>query len=55
MTPRKSGRDADGIAITEADHQMKCPGCGQGFDMRDLGQVLTHVHAELSEKNASRA
>jgi hypothetical protein len=33
----KSGRDADGIAKTESDHFMKCPGCGQRFDMRDLG------------------
>jgi hypothetical protein len=23
---------------------MKCPACGRGFDMRDLGQVLEHVH-----------
>jgi hypothetical protein len=23
---------------------MKCPCCGQWFDMRDLGQVLAHVH-----------
>ncbi|SDR64221.1 hypothetical protein SAMN05519103_09540 [Rhizobiales bacterium GAS113] len=23
---------------------MKCPGCGQCFDMRDLGQMLAHVH-----------
>jgi CRISPR/Cas system type I-B associated protein Csh2 (Cas7 group RAMP superfamily) len=38
------GRDADGIAQTEADHHMQCPGCGQWFDMRDLGQVLAHVH-----------
>ena len=34
----------DGAAETEADHFMKCPGCGQWFDMRDLGQVLAHVH-----------
>jgi hypothetical protein len=40
----KPGRDADGIAKTEADHHMKCPGCGQWFDMRDLGRVLAHVH-----------
>jgi hypothetical protein len=32
------GYDPDGIARTEADHFMKCPGCGQWFDMRDLGQ-----------------
>ena len=36
------GTDADGIATSEADHHMKCPGCGQWFDMRDLGQVLSH-------------
>jgi hypothetical protein len=23
---------------------MKCPGCGQWFDMRDLAQVFSHVH-----------
>ena len=47
-----TGRDADGIAKTEADHFMKCPGCGQWFDMRDLGQLLVHVHdaeIEISE------
>jgi uncharacterized C2H2 Zn-finger protein len=40
----KPGRDADGIAQTEADHFMKCPGCGQWFDMRDLSQVCEHIH-----------
>jgi uncharacterized C2H2 Zn-finger protein len=34
----KPGVDADGVAQTEADHFMKCPGCGQWFDMRTLGQ-----------------
>jgi CRISPR/Cas system type I-B associated protein Csh2 (Cas7 group RAMP superfamily) len=44
------GRDADGIAQTEADHFMKCPACGRWFDLRDLGQVLAHVHdAEIGE------
>jgi hypothetical protein len=48
----KPGDDADGIAQTEADHFMKCPDCGQWFDMRDLAQVLAHVHGaeiEISE------
>ena len=40
----KPDRDADGIAQSEADHHMKCPGCGLAFDMRDLGQALAHVH-----------
>jgi hypothetical protein len=46
------GVDADGIVETEADHFIKCPGCGEWFDMRDLGQVLAHVHdqeIEISE------
>jgi hypothetical protein len=30
----------------ESDHHMKCPGCGGWFDMRDLAQVLAHVHGE---------
>jgi hypothetical protein len=38
------GHDPDGVAETEADHFMKCPGCEQWFDMRDLGQLLAHVH-----------
>jgi hypothetical protein len=23
---------------------MKCPGCGRGFDMCDLGEVVEHIH-----------
>ena len=38
------GFDPDGMAETEADHFMKCPGCGEWFDMRDLDQLLAHVH-----------
>jgi hypothetical protein len=26
------------------EHFMECPGCREWFDMRDLGQVLAHVH-----------
>ena len=39
-----TGKDADGIAETEADHLMQCPGCGQWFDMRNLSEVIEHVH-----------
>jgi hypothetical protein len=35
------GIDADGVAVTEADHFMKCR---QWFNMRDLGQAIEHVH-----------
>jgi hypothetical protein len=37
----KPGQDVNGIARTEADHHMKCPACGQWFDMRDLGLPLS--------------
>ena len=47
-----TGSDVDGVAKHDADHFMKCPGRGQWFDMRDLGQVIEHVHdaeIEISE------
>jgi hypothetical protein len=34
----------DDIAQAEADHFMKCPGCGEWFDLRHLGQMLPHIH-----------
>jgi hypothetical protein len=50
-----AGVDADGVAQKESDHFMKCPGCSQWFDMRDLGQVIEHVHdAERLSKDRSR-
>ena len=45
----KSGIDADGIATTEADHFGNCPVCGALVDMRDLGQVLAHIHGAVIE------
>jgi hypothetical protein len=38
------GFDPDGVAETETDHFMKCPGCGEWFDMRELDQLLKLVH-----------
>jgi hypothetical protein len=46
----KPGTDADGIAELEADHHLKCPGCGEWFDMRDLDQVAKHIHDGDFEK-----
>jgi hypothetical protein len=40
------------IAQTETDHFGNCPVCGALVDMRDLAQVLAHVHGveiEISE------
>ena len=51
--PRNNGIDADGVTETEADHFDKCPACGQWFDMRDLGEVLAHVHGADIEIGAT--
>jgi hypothetical protein len=44
VTPCNNGYDADGLAETEADHFGLCPDCGALVDMRDLRQVIAHVH-----------
>jgi hypothetical protein len=52
--PRNRGIDADGIGETEADHFGNCPVCGALIDMRDLGQILAHMHdaeIEVGEGN----
>jgi hypothetical protein len=38
----KLGRDADGLAQTEADHFGKSPVCDALVDMRYLAQVMAH-------------
>jgi hypothetical protein len=38
------GIDPDFTAETEADHFGNCPVRGAYIDMRDLAQVLAHVH-----------
>ena len=45
----RPGRDADGVAQTEADHYAKCPGCGEWIDMRDLRQLFEHIHDASDE------
>jgi hypothetical protein len=47
--PLPDGREPDGVAQTEADHFGNCPVCGAFIDMRDLGQVLAHVHDQEIE------
>jgi len=29
---------------SEAEHFIRCTICGETFDMRDLGQVIEHLH-----------
>ena len=49
---RYRGRDADGVAQSEADQLMGCPGCGW-FDMRDLGEVLEHIPRRVGLRTES--
>jgi len=46
---RNTGIDADGIAEAEADHFGNRPVCGAYLDMRDLGQLLAHIHDQEIE------
>jgi hypothetical protein len=41
--------DPDGTAESEADHFGNCPVCGALLDMRDLAQMLAHVHDQEIE------
>jgi hypothetical protein len=36
--------DVDRIAETESDHFIKCPVGSQWFDIRNLAQVVAHIH-----------
>ena len=40
----KPGRDPDSVAQNRGRHFGNCPVCGALIDMRDLGQILAHVH-----------
>jgi hypothetical protein len=42
--PPNTPFDADNVAKTHAYHFMKGSGCGEWFDMRNLDQMLLHVH-----------
>jgi hypothetical protein len=46
LTKLPPGRDADDVAQKELDHFGNCPICGALLDMRDLAQVLEHVHGQ---------
>jgi transcription initiation factor IIE alpha subunit len=45
--PRYTGKDKE--AQTELDHFGNCPHCGALVDMRDLKQVIQHVHDRWEE------
>jgi hypothetical protein len=51
--PGYTGHDANNPDRPEIDPFGNCPVCGALVDMRDLGQVLAHMHGqEIEELNA---
>ncbi|MCK1625916.1 hypothetical protein IVA98_22660 [Bradyrhizobium sp. 160] len=34
----------------ERDHFIRCPVCGETLDMRDLAQVIDHLHGQDVEE-----
>jgi len=46
----RPGRDIVGEAKTELDHFGNCPICRALVDMRDLAQVMEHVHGQEIER-----
>jgi hypothetical protein len=46
----KPGADLDDAAKTELDHFGNCPFCGALVDMRDLAQVMAHMHGQEIEE-----
>lgn len=44
----------DQLPEEERKHYMTCP-CGAIFDMRNLGEVFQHLHADLPEPQWSHS
>ena len=49
------GQEVNGSARTEADHHMKCPACGQWFNMRDLAQAYRDALKGVAVRRRRRA
>ncbi|WP_192859598.1 hypothetical protein [Bradyrhizobium sp. DOA9] len=38
----------------EREHFIRCPVCGEMLDMRDLSEVLEHLHGQEVEEEPTR-
>lgn len=43
-----------GPPLHEGDHFIRCTICGEMLDMRDLGQVLDHLHGQEIEEEPTQ-
>lgn len=46
---------AEAISRKDDDHFMTCPGCLARVDIRNLSEVLKHMHPEEARRPASQA
>lgn len=46
----ENGKPLNWQPQSESDHFVRCPGCGEMVDMRDLEQALEHLHGEEIEE-----
>ncbi len=44
------GRPVGPPVRSEAEHFIRCPICGEMIDMRDLAQVMEHLHGQEIEE-----
>jgi hypothetical protein len=52
--PRYTGADMDDPDRPEIDHFENCPVCGELIDMRDLVQVIAHMHGQKPDPESDK-
>lgn len=50
----REGKREGPPAQSESEHFVRCTICGEWLDMRDLGDVLDHLHGQESEEEPTR-
>jgi hypothetical protein len=45
--PSYTGTDSEDPRRPEIEHFGNCPVCGALLDMRDLGQIIEHMHGHV--------
>ncbi|MCK1284347.1 hypothetical protein IVB41_10505 [Bradyrhizobium sp. 44] len=46
----REGKPAGPTSQSECEHFIRCPVCGKMLDMRELGDVLDHLHGQEIEE-----
>ncbi|MGY4629088.1 hypothetical protein [Bradyrhizobium sp. USDA 4486] len=52
--PREGKPQGDWRLQRESDHFIRCTVCGELLDMRDLGEVLEHLHWQHVEEEPTQ-